>query len=511
MTPSHSFPDLVASCISAWTLCFALGFPIAAASFYSLFGPFNLHHIPTVGGSSIPLISHRGVRKYMRDAKGVLQDGYKLHKGKAFKVALTDRWLVVITGKRLVDELQKMPEDVASFVGAVADFQGFRYIFGQKVLEDPFHVNIIRSHLTKHLSSVFGDICDEIHIAFSELIPQQDEEWVPVHAIQVVRTIVARASNRVFVGLPVCRNAGYLSLAVNFIVDVAKARNFIALFPPVLKPLAAKMTSDIGTRVQEGMQYLEPLINERLRPMEQFGKDWTDNPNDTLQWMMDGIMERDGTIEQLVRIVLLENFSSIHSSSNTFTHALYHLAANPEYITPLREEVETAISEEGWTKAAMSRLRKVDSFLRESLRLNGINPVSMQRKALKSFTLSDGTYIPKGTILVTPALATHHDEDNYEDATTFKPFRFVGEKPEDDVPLVTTSADFVPFGHGRQACPGRFFAAHQMKAMMAYLVLNYDVKFENEGVRPQNVHGVLSVQPDPKARVLFRRRKSSYT
>lgn len=35
----------------------------------------------------------------------------------------------------------------------------------------------------------------------------------------------------------------------------------------------------------------------------------------------------------------------------------------------MREEVEAAINEEGWTKAAMGKLKKVDSFMKESLRL----------------------------------------------------------------------------------------------------------------------------------------------
>ncbi len=35
----------------------------------------------------------------------------------------------------------------------------------------------------------------------------------------------------------------------------------------------------------------------------------------------------------------------------------------------MREEVEAVISEEGWTKAAMGKLRKVDSFIKESLRM----------------------------------------------------------------------------------------------------------------------------------------------
>ena len=52
----------------------------------------------------------------------------------------------------------------------------------------------------------------------------------------------------------------------------------------------------------------------------------------------------------------------------TFTTAFYHLLSNPEYIEPLRHDVETAIAEDGWTKAAMDRMLKVDSFLRESRR-----------------------------------------------------------------------------------------------------------------------------------------------
>ena len=54
------------------------------------------------------------------------------------------------------------------------------------------------------------------------------------------------------------------------------------------------------------------------------------------------------------------------------THVLYDLASSPEYIQPLREEVQTLIAEEGWSKATMGKLWKMDSFLKESLRYNGI-------------------------------------------------------------------------------------------------------------------------------------------
>jgi hypothetical protein len=38
----------------------------------------------------------------------------------------------------------------------------------------------------------------------------------------------------------------------------------------------------------------------------------------------------------------------------------------------MREEIQTVVEEEGWTKAALTKMRKVDSFIRESQRLTGV-------------------------------------------------------------------------------------------------------------------------------------------
>jgi hypothetical protein len=52
---------------------------------------------------------------------------------------------------------------------------------------------------------------------------------------------------------------------------------------------------------------------------------------------------------------------------------LYRLLANPEYIEPLRQEVDAVIEKEGWTKAGIDKMHKIDSFLRETQRLGGAN------------------------------------------------------------------------------------------------------------------------------------------
>lgn len=56
--------------------------------------------------------------------------------------------------------------------------------------------------------------------------------------------------------------------------------------------------------------------------------------------------------------------------------------------------------------------------------------------------------------------------------------------------------------------PGRFFAANEMKLIMAQLILMYDIKMKNEGVRPENTWSGFACRPNITAEVLFRRRRT---
>ena len=138
----------------------------------------------------------------------------------------------------------------------------------------------------------------------------------------------------------------------------------------------------------------------------------------------------------------------------------------------------------------------------------------MNRKAMKDTVLSDGTFIPRGSFVVANMVSIHSDPDIYPEPSTFRPWRFseMRDRSVDDAlkhQAVNTSTDYLAFGHGRHACPGRFFAMNELKAMMAYVVMNYDVRTEKEGVRPPNYDAGLSVLPNPMAKVLFRKRVSS--
>lgn len=50
--------------------------------------------------------------------------------------------------------------------------------------------------------------------------------------------------------------------------------------------------------------------------------------------------------------------------------------------------------------------------------------------------------------------------------------------------ILTTSGVFLPFGHGRHACPGRLSIAVEIKLMLAYMAMKYDI--EPVTIRPSN-------------------------
>ena len=88
--------------------------------------------------------------------------------------------------------------------------------------------------------------------------------------------------------------------------------------------------------------------------------------------------------------MLVINFASVHTTANVslalnlafedsidylkvLTQAIYRLAMYPEYTARLREEVEVVQEKEnGWTHAALTKMHNLDSFLRETMRNEGL-------------------------------------------------------------------------------------------------------------------------------------------
>lgn len=99
----------------------------------------------------------------------------------------------------------------------------------------------------------------------------------------------------------------------------------------------------------------------------------------------------------------------------------------------------------------------------------------------------------------------------YPNPSHFDAFRFFNlrQMPGNELKYqhATTGTDNINFGHGLWACPGRFFAAAEIKVVAAYILKHYDIKLMPGEEKPPQQHWGLAVLPNPTAQVLFKRRK----
>ncbi|KZT50827.1 cytochrome P450 [Calocera cornea HHB12733] len=390
------------------------------------------------------------------------------------------------------------------------------YTVGREVAYNPWHTSVIRKQMTQNLGTKFPEIYEEIVAAFQdELVLPDSGEWMPINAYSVILHVVCRASNRLFVGLPLCRDKEFTKISRDFTITVTRAGFLISCFPRFLRPLVARYISAAPRATREFGNYMVPVIEQRLRSEMELGDAWKEQKPiqfDFLQWMMDEAGEDRRDPKDLNQRMLGMNFTATHTSSMSFTHAFYWLAACPQYVPELRREVDEVVKTHGWTKDAINSMFKIDSFIKEAMRLTGLSASSMQRKSMKRLTLSDGTVVPAGGHVAINAWSVHHDPHLYPNPLEFDPFRFSRKVEEGDSVVksafTTASSDFLFWGGGSHVwiSPGRYFASQELKAMLAYIVKNYDVKMPNNGVRPTDIWFAHTCVPDPKATVLFRKR-----
>lgn len=125
---------------------------------------------------------------------------------------------------------------------------------GPELAEDMWHTDLVRIHLTKRLDDAFPLVRDEVATAFDEWIgnPDGDEylyqpvpdhasltfcsDWIALPAMDLIRHVVCRASNRIFVGVPKCRDQDWCKINIEYATDVVKGQYVLNFFPPFLKP-----------------------------------------------------------------------------------------------------------------------------------------------------------------------------------------------------------------------------------------------------------------------------------
>jgi len=133
--------------------------------------------------------------------------------------------------------------------------------------------------------------------------------------------------------------------------------------------------------------------------------------------------------------------------------------------------------------------------------------------------------IPCGAMIGLDFWTRHHDPEIYPQPDKYDAFRFSRPREEHSVQhpsdktseeylrmksldcTYTASDTFLVFGMGKYACPGRFFVTMELKLLLAYVIMNYDVELLSK--RPSNHWVGGLILPGRSTNLRVRRRTDS--
>ncbi|CAK7268116.1 hypothetical protein SEPCBS119000_002897 [Sporothrix epigloea] len=435
--------------------------------------------------------------------------------------------------------------------GHASDLHDYR----QSLVDEDFHLRVVHRNLARHLPALLPAIENKVMLAVDAAfsggnVHGGEEEWRSVTLWDAWLEMVPPIINLLLVGPDACRNASLMSTYVKFADTVVTNSFLLGLFPRLFHPLVGRLASIPNWRLwRRTHRHLEPLIKERVKQLS----DPTSTAavsEDYITWhirmaLAEGRLAELDPVAVTKRLLPIE-FAAIHTTVITgFFVMIDLLTSDPAYIQGIRQEVQSVrqsdpqvVASGHWTKSALARLWRTDSAIRESQRHSHFATSLIRRKVIAPGGITnaaEGWHVPYGGLLMLDLAGTHHDPDLYADPDAYDAFRYARQREAykdaaaatgDEnshqpaqtaaqitadamrslkLGMVTTSDSHLAFGHGRHACPGRFFVAHMLKMVLAYLLTNYDIKPLEK--RPKTMWVGQTIIPPLDVKVEVRRKK----
>lgn len=186
------------------------------------------------------------------------------------------------------------------------------------------------------------------------------------------------------------RNQEFLKATRDYTTGVFALAGITNLAPRIFRPLIARYLSwKNNAHLDVAKKHALPIIEKRLQALQQ-GK--SSEENVALDWIIEEAINTGDPSElhpvKLCRRLVRLNMVAIHTTSMTVTNTLLDLYASPrkeEFVAGIREEVARVLQANGgkWTKQAVNDLVRVDSAIKESMRLSSFLTIGITREVTK--------------------------------------------------------------------------------------------------------------------------------
>ncbi|KAF7506029.1 hypothetical protein GJ744_012276 [Endocarpon pusillum] len=451
-------------------------------------------HIPSLLSRIFgPLKKYFSAWIYLFSGPSIIQQAFDNARGSPFEVFAPDNRYVFVSSSKHIKEIDSASPEILSLFTATKQMLQPRYTMHGfnwpdiRGAEGVGFIKALRTILTNHLPDLIPGLDLVISKELNKILDQckSFQSGKKLRIYQEMSRLVVSANAYAFFGEHLAFDEEFMGYASTTTEETFKYAELIRLLPSWAQPLAGKAVLRLSTS-QAGMyQALVPIVEQRLneRSRHKLGQKG-ETHRDCISWITE-TAPKSWPAYRIVYELIAIWFGSVHGISITITFAIHDLCLHPEYLAPLRKELESEQFEA--FKRTGSGLPLLDSFIKESARLSPVESMSGRRQALKPFSFSNGTSVNKGEWVCTPAGAVMHSENHYPEPLEFHGFRFADKKfvnhvldrgisqPNGPSKLTDVDETWHVWGIGRITCPGRFYASAAMKTILSHIIRNYNI------------------------------------
>ncbi|KAJ8645375.1 hypothetical protein MRB53_007123 [Persea americana] len=239
-------------------------------------------------------------------------------------------------------------------------------------------------------------------------------------------------------------------------------------------------------RVQRKIdRVLDDILQEREKNMTKEtneGRLEEDLVDVLLRLLHDGDLEIPIT-KRSIKAVLAEMFiAGTETASTVMEWAMAELMRNPKVMENAQAEVREVLKGKAPIEEKdIQELNYLKLVIKETLRLHTPLPLLLPRECRERCEI-DGYEIPAKTRVIINAWAIGRDPQQWDDAESFRPERFIGTS----IDFKGTDFELIPFGAGRRMCPGMSFGVATVELALAQLLYYFEWKLPN-AIEPEDL------------------------
>uniref|UniRef100_A0A1I8NUQ4 Cytochrome P450 n=2 Tax=Stomoxys calcitrans TaxID=35570 RepID=A0A1I8NUQ4_STOCA len=180
-----------------------------------------------------------------------------------------------------------------------------------------------------------------------------------------------------------------------------------------------------------------------------------------------GLIDHAGICEEVDTFM----FGGFDTTSMTLIFCLMNLSLYPEMqeccYQEILEQTDSDLSTLDITQ--LSRLKYLENFLKESMRMYSSVPTIM-RTVVEETSLSNGLILPANSYIMVHIFDLHRNPKYFDKPDEFNPDRFLPENSVGRHPYAYT-----PFSAGQRNCIGQKFAMFEMKTLLVHILRNFKI------------------------------------